>query len=201
MAGEATAPGFQPVIDHTHCPYARASSWLHSDTADERLTVAEHLDRALPRLREALVEVAADRADGFVLELPGRLGQDVETLRESALDVLRGLAARSSTPSEVTMADLEDPAWWFRFDEERLFTVAFGSCFGTDHTRYAFGAKGFFLLFQHQSAFSRRHPEGIPMRLRERIRDAFDAAGRAYRYDMGVVPALGTGVPGREGAA
>jgi hypothetical protein len=154
------------------------------DPIDE--TLVKQLGVAARRLGE-------DDADGFVLELPGRLGADVTLLRESSLTVLSWLAERSDPPCEARMADLEDPAWWFPFDGERLFTVAFGECFAAAHTRYSFGAKGLFLVFQHESAFSRRYPEGIPAALRNRIRTAFEEAGRPYRYDMGVVPAPRTG--------
>ncbi|MFV8133033.1 hypothetical protein [Streptomyces syringium] len=193
MSESAGRSRFQPVIDHTHCPYARASTWPVSEPARDESPVEDHLDRALPRFRQALRQVAAGEADGFVLDLPARLGADVATLRASSLTVLTWFAGRSTNPSHVTMADLEDPAWWFPFDGHRLFTVAFGPCFGPDHTRYAFEAEGFFLLFQHESAFSRRHPGGIPMQVRDRIRHAFEEAGRPYRYDMGVVPVLRPG--------
>ncbi|MGW1867258.1 hypothetical protein ACWCPS_17035 [Streptomyces mauvecolor] len=193
MSGRSLRTAFQPVIDQTHCPFARVTHWVYSDPADEGLALGGHLERALPLLRGAMREVAEDDADGFVLELPGRLGADVTLLRESSLTALSWLAERSDPPCEVRMADLEDPAWWFPFDGERLFTVAFGECFAAAHTRYSFGAKGLFLVFQHESAFSRRYPEGIPAALRDRIRTAFEEAGRPYRYDMGVVPALRTG--------
>ncbi|GGR08791.1 hypothetical protein [Streptomyces netropsis] len=155
MSGPAGPSRFQPVIDRTHCPYARASTWPVSEPARDGLPVEDHLERALPRFRQALRQVAAGEADGFVLDLPARLGADVATLRTSSLTA----------------------------------TVAFGP----DHTRYAFEAEGFFLLFQHESAFSRRHPGGIPMQVRDRIRHAFEEAGRPYRYDMGVVPVLRPG--------
>lgn len=188
--GPAARSRFQPVIDHTHCPYARASTWISAEPADDALPVEHHLERALPLLRQTLRHVAEGRADGFVLDLPDRLGADLVALRASSLGVLRWLAGRSTPPSRIAMADLEDPAWWFPFDGECLFTVAFGSCFGPHHTRFSFHAEGFFLVFQHESAFSRRHPDGIPMAVRDRVRQAFEQAGRPYRYDMGVVPVL-----------
>lgn len=187
-----TGPAFDRVLRATHCPYARRSGWSFSAPADPAGTVEQCLQAALPLLRASLGRVTRGLEDGFVLELPDHLGETVPALRSTSLTALRWLSAHSVPPVTVDAADLERPEWWWSFDRHRLFVVAFGSCFGVDHTRHQFGVEGFFLVFQHELAFARRFPQGVPPAVRRSVRAAFERAGRPYRYDMGVVPARGS---------
>ncbi len=181
-------PDFQLLLDNTQCPFARRSAWLRSPAPDGGLTIRAHLERALPSFRAALQAVLSTDADGYVLQLPANHGETAEALRSATLESLRWLGAHSAPATQVTMPDLENPEWWFSFDAHRLFPVSFGDCFGPAHTRHQFGADGLFIVLQHELAFARRYPDGIPMSLRMNIRKSFNLAGRPYRFDMGAVP-------------
>jgi hypothetical protein len=81
-------------------------------------------------------------------------------------------------------AAIEDRDWWFTFASQPFFVVTFAPCYGPDSSRFAFGSKATYLLFQTRDSFVRRWDRDgrIPLASRARIRSAYAAAGR--RYDL-----------------
>jgi hypothetical protein len=170
----------------THCPFASDSAWIVSGPPLEAVGSPGYLDAARAGLARTGREVADRGADGYVLRLPEVAGDTIVAIRNSAFDVIRHLA----TGDPVGFHELEDPSWWMPFGADRYFVVAFGPCFPSNHTRYTFGETETLLVFQHQQAFARRFPYGIPDAVRRQIKRRFAAAGRDYDYEMGVIPVL-----------
>lgn len=170
----------------THCPFAQDSTWTVSASPDQPVDAPEYLVRAREGLDRTRLDVRDAGADGYVLRLPGAAGASVDRLRATTLDVARHLAG-----PEVSYRELEDPAWWLPYGDDRYFLVAFGPCFPATHTRFTFAEPETFLVFQHLQAFARRYPHGIPDGVRRGIKRRFAAAGRDYDYDMGAVPCAG----------
>ncbi|PJM98880.1 hypothetical protein CG740_32825 [Streptomyces sp. CB01201] len=180
---------FQFVLDQSECHYAARSIIRASPSSDSSATLEEHLERSFPSFRTAFAECLTGEADGYVLELPGWAGESLERLEETTVAVFDWYGARS-TPRRpaVSREDVTDPSHWFHWGEHRAFVLCFAPCFREDHARYGFGRPETFVMFQHERAFHRRHPQQIPVGVRRAVRRTFDEAGRGYEYDIGAVP-------------
>jgi len=179
---------FDRVMQRSPCIYAAGSRLGFSPRSDEYRDLVGHLSSSYPSFMAALEECISGRLDGYVLELPGWAGEDVDALSASVHRALDWYASRTGQQDQISLDDLRDPTFWFQWGEHRLFVIAFGPCFDEGHPRYTYGCAETFVLFQHRLAFKRRHPDEIPISRRKLIRHRFAASGQYYDQDMGAVP-------------
>jgi hypothetical protein len=201
LGGNPTLQRFQPIKNGTHCPFARAAKLWGGKLADNlkpRLT--GHLDtvqEAASLNAGPLTEFVArsnngEPLDGFCLELPGASYISPEHLGEKVRILLTKLAELDPSPGEnaMKMGTIDHPHWRFRFAGEDFFLTVFSPTYGKDSSRYSFGVKKSFVLFQPRASFGRHGlnedtPASAtnwdnPTSMRDKARVAFKENGRPY---------------------
>ncbi len=176
----------------THCIYAPASRiWGCPPWPD-----AAPLDVYLQRIAQdfaRFTNVARElRLDGYAVELPGPgFGATLAELARTTRRVLTFLSEHDPAGDRCLDAEVERPGWVFLFGGEPFFVNAFAPCYPVDHSRYAFGDTATLLLFQPRHSFARAFRDGqsqLPDIARARIRQEFEAHGRAYDTAISAVP-------------
>ncbi len=122
--------------------------------------------------------------DGYVIELSSpEFGQTLERLCSTVRGVLSYFSDRDPLRLNCMKQEIEDPSWWFSFDGERMFLLAFAPCYEPRSSRCSGGYSSTFLLFQPEHTFDRAVPPGetrIPDVVRQDIRNSFAQADQPY---------------------
>lgn len=188
----STAPSlerFEAVRGQSECVFARGAR-LWGAEEWESGAFGCNLDRFAALMTRFTAVADAQQLDGVVLEVaePGA-GTTVERLAATMRAVVEGLTARD--PAASPDPPVDDPRWWLTFDGGALFVASFAPCYEVTSSRYGFGLRHTYLLFQTRGSFVRRHASGstvLPERARVRTRTAFAAAGRPYDLALTLSP-------------
>ena len=154
---------FQPLKSNTACLYAqRAKVWGCPDF-DPSLSLEENVRRCILPLRHFCQALQKQKGlEAFVIHLnDAAYCSDVDALAEAtcrAMDVIseeepHGFHFMEASPEEFSF-------WNVVFESEGWFLTTFAPFYPDTHPRYAYGAKGAFLLLQPESSF---HHHGIPV--------------------------------------
>ncbi|RSS93843.1 hypothetical protein EF903_07460 [Streptomyces sp. WAC05292] len=181
--GRDAAVRFRAVQEAAACTFARRSRLVGMPAHDGPDAYAA--GRAVvPELRRFAARAAADRLDGFVVELTDPAhGATVAAVARTTRLLLAGLLAADGDEAAAGLDGAGGEHWWFRACGTRWFVLAFAPAYGPDSPRHTFGSPSTFLLLQPVEAFDRHAtPRGtvIPQAVREDVRDRYAAGGRPY---------------------
>jgi hypothetical protein len=183
---------FAAIQTATECVFAAtANMWGCSDWND-RLNLRANLRDWLPLFRR-FCQVSEDlEIDGVVFELPGQqYGDSVGELARTTFNVLDYFSGNDPGKDHCMAKEVEDSSWWFRFDGQKLFVLAFGPCYPPTSSRYGFQTGCTYIVFQPIHCFSRRIPDGATQRsyrTRVEIRRRYAHAGRPYDLSITLSP-------------
>ena len=168
LGGNPTLQRFQPVQKGTFCPFAKGAKLWGGKLPDEHVPRLRHNVRAKELAETAKLNAGplgefvarvhnGEALDGFCLQLPA---SDyifyVDRLGEQVKGMLTNLADLDPTgENAMKMGPMDHPHWRFRFAGEDFFVTTFAPCYRQYSSRYAFGAKYGFLLFQPMTSFGR----------------------------------------------
>lgn len=179
---------FESVRQHTDCIFARGTKLWGSGTWESG-EFANNLDQFAMLLRRFVAVADTDRLDGIVLEIAEvEAGSTVASLAATTRAIVDGLAERD--PAPIPGPPIDDPNWWLTFAGGTFFVATFAPCYDETSSRYNFGLKNTYLLFQTLGSFLRRHAVGggIPESARLKTRKAFAASGRPYDLAITLSP-------------
>lgn len=184
MFANSPSHNFQRIQMATQCPFSKSAKIVPAPPWNREFPVEENLDIAS---RDLLVfSQICDRGefDGWVLEIPELIaGRTIESLSKTVHRVL--LYFRESDPSKNhrMATDFESPHWYFSYRNIRMSVITFSPCYDKSNSRYGFGNKSTFLLFQPDSSFDRfADPKTglISRKVRISIRATYFRHGRPY---------------------
>jgi hypothetical protein len=175
------------LVARSPCPFATAARLEHLDLSELPGSPDKMIPAVVPAFRQCIREAAIGKSDGLLLEIEPEAVTATADLARAVFDVITCIGQLSSPPTQVKMTDLYDSSWWFRFDNEKLFVIAFDGRSSRRDQRYTFGAPNIYLLFQHRNAFRRRFGTDIPDTIRQWVRSSFRRAGLPYNPFLGVV--------------
>ena len=146
--------------------------------------------RSLPALIKFLAVGATLHLDGFVLELPGdEFGETPQKFGEGVRHILKCISDHDPAGFHcMNKSYVPKIGWSFEFNGVPIFVTTFAPCYPDNHSRYAFGAEGAFVLFQPMYSFA-IHDIGEdtphtnwdnPVTVRDKIRVAYKENNRAY---------------------
>ncbi|XP_059146594.1 uncharacterized protein LOC131934559 [Physella acuta] len=203
---------FTKIKNQSECIFARRSKLWGSIDYDMELTLEENVRRIVPTFYKFTMAFQDLNLDAFLFELPGELyGVNIDifgdavrrvlwTLRKSDLNrqrqqLLKNHKNFDSDILQILLDNLnEDPkkwnkmSWVFEFNKITFFVTTFAPFYPECNSRYAFGCKDCYILFQPEIAFAIRDlPDDTaetnwdsPVTVRDKIRVAFRQAGREY---------------------
>ncbi|ONI75253.1 hypothetical protein ALI144C_41720 [Actinosynnema sp. ALI-1.44] len=197
-----SARRFEPVVNHTYCPFATVARLWGAPDHDSSLTVADNVRAALDGVLRFTRAAQREVLDGFVFAFPSdQFGGTLARLGRLLRTVLGTLMASDPRePRVLNRGDVVREGWRFSFDGEDYFVPVFAPLYGQDHSRYTYGVDDtVFILLQPDSSFHARlgRDSGqIRKQIRQRFSDglqSYSGTGEleAHRF----LPALGDGTP------
>ncbi|MFI8101246.1 amino acid--tRNA ligase-related protein [Streptomyces sp. NPDC086023] len=182
-----SADAFRTVQDRAECTFARRSRLVGMPAHDGPDAYAAGL-AAGPALRAFTDRAAADRLDGFVVELTDPAhGATPAAVAATTRAVLAGVLTADGDSGLAGLEGAEAEHWWFRAFGTRWFALVFAASYGPESPRHTFGSASTFVLLQPVEAFDRHaSPRGtaIAESVREDIRDRYAAGGRPYDAEL-----------------
>lgn len=183
---------FREVLERASCPFAAKAKISVSRGFQCARSLEENVALASLELGEFVRCSRLLNLDGFVLDLGGtENGNSVHRLGKTVRCALTTLSERDPAGDGCMRREIEDPSWHFSYAGERLFVMAFGSCYEDRHPRCTFAQDVTLLFFQPDHSFERAVPRGkklIDDRARERARFAYEDAGRPYDAAISLAP-------------
>lgn len=175
----------------TQCIYAAKSRIWGSPAWDEARSLEENVAAVVPDLADFVDASREEALDGYALELPERYGDTLQALARTTRRVLTTLGEHDPAGGRCMARPVEDPGWCFEFGGERFFVNTFAPCYGAGSSRYGFGSRSTFVLFQPRHSFAKAVRPGdsvLPDAVRGRIRADFAAMGRPYDSAISSIP-------------
>lgn len=128
--------------------------------------------------------------DGFLFELPGNdFGQTPQKFGEGVRRILKCISDHDPAGFHcMNKSYVSKIGWSFEFNSVPIFVTTFAPCYPENHSRYAFGAEGAFILLQPMYSFA-IHDIGEdtphtnwdnPVTVRDKIRVAYKENNRPY---------------------
>lgn len=175
---------FENIKHGTQCIFAKKAKVWGAPEWDVDSTVRDNIGRVIPSLLRFLRVCRPENLDGFVIEVPSlRVKDGVDGVAIAVRTVLSELVRQDPTEPSC-LQDVSCPDWQFTFSGERLFAISFAPSYPSTSARHAFGLPGVYVFLQPEHSFdhwmAELPPEG-KQRMKERIRTAFELAGRGYR--------------------
>jgi hypothetical protein len=175
---------FNYIKMHTNCPYAASARLWGCPEWLETASLENNVKLSLPSFLHFAKVSRDEQLDGYVFEAIGEAyGSTVERLADTTRRVLTCLSEHDPAQAHCMQQSIERPDWHFSVAGERFFVITFAPCYGSDNSRYAFGVRSTFILFQTDHSFDRRVPPNesrIPDSMRNQVRVKFAAKGRPY---------------------
>ena len=146
--------------------------------------------RSLPALIKFLAVGTSLHLDGFLFELPGdEFGQTPQKFGEGVRRILKCISDHDPAGFHcMNKSYVSKIGWSFEFNSVPIFVTTFAPCYPDNHSRYAFGAEGAFILLQPMYSFA-IHDIGEdtphtnwdnPVTVRDKIRVAYKENNRPY---------------------
>lgn len=182
---------FNVIKQNTECVFAKKSRLWGSNEWTSEISLEENIYRLAPTFLKFSMMCRQHRLDGFLIELPNDpYVSDIEIFSDSVRRVLHVLS--DVDPKSARCMDTIDTrnqrGWVFQFNEITYFITTFAPFYPDTNSRYAFGARNGFILFQPEISFALHNlPSDTPhtnwespVTVRDKIRVAFRDAGREY---------------------
>lgn len=171
---------FGTVIGATLCPFARKAAIRDLPAVGPDEQIDAYLRRIAPLAREWVRDAETNETDGILAVLPAcRVGTDPDDLAPMVAAWVDAVADHLATRDPY----VGDVGWRLVVAGVDVFVALFTPAFGPDHSRSTPRGEHVYLLIQPDSSFHRWLPEDS-VRLREKIRQQFADAGRAYDADL-----------------
>ncbi|MFF1594089.1 hypothetical protein ACFVY0_39255 [Streptomyces sp. NPDC058286] len=181
---------FSTIVAASGCLFAPGSSIRTVYVWDTLLDVESNCAQAHAACVATLKE--DHEIDGIVIQLPEGSGTTIGTLASMVRVALVGLLkVETGFTEEAIRTDIPTAAWRMRINEQVVYPLAFGPCYGPDSSRHTFGDDGTYIILQPASAFSRRHDRAtgrISERARVGIRKRHEELGRPYDLRLTLSP-------------
>ncbi|XP_013402725.1 uncharacterized protein LOC106168264 [Lingula anatina] len=181
---------FETLKMNTECIFAKKARLWGSPKWNYDLSIEHNIYQSVPTFLKFTCLCEPLGLDGFVYELPGDYGKDVQTFGQAVRRVLTTISDHD--PSGVhcmKQSFIAKRGWVFQFNKITFFVTTFAPCYPDNHSRYAFDSDHAYILLQPEISFAQHDlPSdtpvtnwGNPKTVRDRIRVAFRDAGREYK--------------------
>ncbi|XP_013412870.1 uncharacterized protein LOC106175424 [Lingula anatina] len=181
---------FETLKMNTECIFAKKARLWGSPKWNYDLSIEHNIYQSVPTFLKFTCVCEPLGLDGFVYELPGDYGKDVQTFGQAVHRVLTTISDHD--PSGVhcmKQSFIAKRGWVFQFNKITFFVTTFAPCYPDNHSRYAFDSDHAYILLQPEISFAQHDlPSDTPVTnwdnpktVRDRIRVAFRDAGREYK--------------------
>jgi hypothetical protein len=172
---------FERLRAETRCPFAKAAKvWFGPDWLP-KLGWSGNVARHAVELRLFAERAATERYHGFASEVRiGPRAVDFESVRAGFRDYLGSLAEADPDCARSLAADLTVKEWQFEFSGVRMFLNVFAPCYPQPHSKRLQSENAFWVFFQPEFAFDLCNIDPRSVATKQRIREAFAAAGMPY---------------------
>lgn len=175
---------FLKIQRSTHCIFSPSALILSARRLIDPLNSPKSMRSMFKDFEDFSRNSSKLKTDGFVVGFSKMHYNSSVALAGRAVHTLLSFISKRDPSGEDCMAEkIDTPSWWFRFDRQQFFVLTFSGCYPKTHSRYSFGSKRLYVLFQTEHSFDRRIPQGaagIPDHTRRAIRKAYEKHGRPY---------------------
>lgn len=191
-----TLDKFQQLKGKSDCIFAKRAVLWGSPNFDQSKSIDENLQDLLPSLLKfsCLIEKSDSKLDGYLIEIRGEKYSNSVTIFAAVVGkVLKFIS--ENDPANVNcmkMKSIDQPSWYFSFNNISFFVTSFSPCYDKSHSRYMHPIEdnktSCFILLQPEISFLRHHIDADtsitnwdePKTFRDKIRVNFRAHGREY---------------------
>lgn len=181
---------FRPIVMGTNCLFAKSSKLCGSKDWNPALSLEENVAASVMAFNAFIQVALSAHYDGFVFEIRGEeYASSIEVFGQTVRRVLLTISDLDPRKANcMRKSYIDKRGWCFEFARETFFVTTFAPCFPSNHSRYGFGCKSSFVLFQPEYSFAWHNIESDtpetnwenPTTVRDKIRVEFRNHGRDY---------------------